>query len=246
MDWQLVVKVTTQLVVKTSWVVSIRMFGLTSVGILLNWIFIIIMMVWNYQGILLAVTHAQAATSSWLGAFVAVSLTLLPFIVIVVSYVLVLPYLYFLSVRSYAFTKGLNYLFKNNQSHVVYIFSYFTGKLIEKLRDSHSDSDTQSTIIDFIKNFFTKMAGIPRPVQFLLTSLLGKLPWQATFMSIIQAIELQEANVELIGNQVAAKLTTYIESEVLRANLLYFWILLISNLGLMLLTIQFLASFYKI
>jgi hypothetical protein len=246
MDWQHIVKVTTRLAIKTTWIVSIRIVGLTSIGVLLNWIFVIMMMVWNYQGILLAVTHAEVATTSWLGALVAILLTLLPLIAVMVSYGLVLPYLYFLSVRSYAFTTGLNYLFKENQAHITHVFSYFTGKVIEKLRDSHSDSGIQSTIINFIKKFFTKMAGIPRPVQFLFTSLVGKLPFQATFLSIIQAIELKEDNVELIGNQVATKLTTYIESEVLSANLFYFWILLGSNLVLMLLTTQFLAQFYKI
>ena len=135
MDWQHIVRVTTWLAIKTTWVVSIRIIGLTSVGVLLNWTFIIMMVIWNYQGILLAVTHAQVATASWLGTLVAVLLTLLPLIVVVVSYTLVLPYLYFLSVRSYAFTKGLNYLFKENQAHITHVFSYFTGKVIEKLRD---------------------------------------------------------------------------------------------------------------
>lgn len=239
MDWQNVVKVTTQIAVKTTWVVSIRILGLTIAGTLLNWSFITMVTIWNYQGVVAAMTHVELAAGSWIGTFMAVLLILLPFIIIIVSYVVVLPYLYFLSVRSYAITKGLNYLFKENQSHIAYVFSYFTGKVIEKLQDSHSD-------IDFIRKIFKKRAGIPRPVQFLFNSLLGKLPFQETFLSIVQAIELKEDNVELIGNQIAEKLITYIESAVLSANLLYFWILLGGNLVLMLLTAQFLASFYKI
>lgn len=246
MDWQNVVKVTTQIAVKTTWVVSIRILGLTIAGTLLNWSFITMVTIWNYQGVVAAMTHVELAAGSWIGTFMAVLLILLPFIIIMVSYVVVLPYLYFLSVRSYAITKGLNYLFKENQSHIAYVFSYFTGKVIEKLQDSPSDSGIQSTIIDFIRKIFKKRAGIPRPVQFLFNSLLGKLPFQETFLSIVQAIELKEDNVELIGNQIAEKLITYIESAVLSANLFYFWVLLGSNLVLMLLTAQFLASFYKI
>lgn len=239
MDWQKVVLV----LAKTAFIVSSTTVGITAVGVVLNWFFTIVVVVQYYSLAAQSIADVGVAARTPIGTIIAI-LPIMPFVMAVIIYIFVFPYLYFKNAKSYAITKGLYYLFHENKSYVPHIFGYITFKIAEKFEQAGFKNFNDSSVVHFISGFFEKMEDAPKPIRFLFSHLMKKIPFQETFVAVTQDIELKKDNAETIGNKLAERLTSYVEKELLNPSLTPFWILFIGNIILMVVTLGFLGSFY--
>lgn len=239
MDWQKIVI----MFAKTAFIVSSATVGITAVGLILNWVLTVVIVTQYYSLALQSIADVGVAARTAIGAIIAI-LPIVPFVIIVVIHTIVFPYLYFTNAKSYAITKGLHYLFHENKSYIPQVFGYITYKLAERFEKVGFQNLNDSSVVNFIKESFKKMEDAPKSVRFLFNFLMKKIPFQETFVAIIQDIELKKENSEAIGNKLAERLTSHLEEESLNPSLTSFWLLLVGNIILMVLVLKFLSSFY--
>ena len=186
-------------------------------GILLNWIF-----VFFFSG-------------KWLGD---VSwFTSLPTLLVMALFLIGFPGLYFLLGQKHATKKGLAILYKGSHPLV----SKVVGSVVTKAVNS-SEKATNSTIFNkkgvkkagsFVKGLSEKT---PRSVRWIVEFVLAQTPIQSFLVETSKEVELKSDNLGAVIPIVQKKVDTFVEEELIGVGLMGFWVLLLSNIGVMVLT----------
>ncbi len=186
-------------------------------GITLNWLFAFIFLI------------------GWIQTMTAGNS--IPALVLGVLFFAGFPFLYFWLARGYAVRKGLEYVYKGSEG----IVSKAVGMVVSASINSSASLQNSGIFkgkgknsggvkgaMNFIKQIEEKL---PRPIRYILKFVLEQLPLQSIVMEIGQEMALTPDNLEEIKPKVQEKVNDYVVNELIGADLSWFWILAVINLG---------------
>lgn len=216
MSW----KSTLKLVAGTSFVTLVRFIPIVSIGVLLNWLFLLL-----FNSVLLdtfIITDIGVAGRSSVGAIIA----LLPIGIVLMVFLVVFPVLYLLVAKSYAIKSGIRYIYRKKATA---IFDYFIPKIVETSGELYQNNTTVVKVREISARSVAQMENMPKPIRMLYAFLVRKIPFQETFSEITKEIEISEKNYDLIAVNLNKLLSNQIEQELLNPSLKYFFLLITVN-----------------
>ena len=215
---------------KIAWGYTRRVIAPFFFGITLNWLFAFIFLI------------------GWISTMTATNS--LPAILLMAAFFVGFPFLYFWLARGYALRKGLELVYKGSEDviskvlNVVVSASVNSSTALENsglfIKSKGKKNGGIKGAINFIKQIEDKL---PRPMRRILKFLLEQLPFQSILLEIGETMELNSSNLSQIQPKVKEKVDSYVIDELLGADLSWFWLLVIGNIGVMFLSWWLLTNF---
>ena len=215
----------TRLILRASWVFISRLIFIIGGGILLNWGYFAYATFLLYQQTFTEEVSLKSLTA------------LLPFLLIIVFFIVAFPLLYYYVAKPYAVIKAIAYIYQQNK---VYLFEYLVHKRLEYLDQlSKKKPGATARIEAFSAKTVKHMQNIPRPIRVFFSFLLNQIPFVPVLTEIKKEVDFKRENIHIISQKLSEKLDHHIQDEILNAGDWLVWGLFAGNIITMLLVYYF-------
>jgi hypothetical protein len=198
-----------KIITKTGFVTLRSIIVVLGFGVFLNWAFVII-----------AAVNASKLSS-------------LAMSVLVLGFGIVMPIAYFLVGKAYGIRRGLSHVVNEQK---MALFQYIINKILGKVQDINLNNEELKSRLS---NPHTWLKKLPRPIRFVTKYLMRKVPFNKTIMEVAKNQTINAENTSLFRESVAKKLDERTPINIFEPDIKPFWLVVVFNVILMILTIQF-------
>ncbi|SFF48327.1 hypothetical protein [Thermoflexibacter ruber] len=163
-------------------------------------------------------------TLAVIGFFIIKPLSSGAVVVLLLGFMVGLPIAYFQVGKNYAIRRGLYLIFKEKK---VALFEYIVYQILNSAKDKVL---TSQNFKDYLSKTSLWLKHFPKPIQFIISFLLSKVPVHETLLSVIKNQEISEKTIGDISEKVAKELDERTPVNFIQPNLAALWFLMLINL----------------